>query len=685
MGIHKLKANNPSADCTRVLLLFLSFFFLLFINNVHGNEDINISADHMEHLSRDNVLIAAGSVIITMDDATLRGDNISYDRNTNIAVASGNVIFEDEEIIVTAEKIEINLKSKKGSMHKGYIFYKEQNIHIRGNKINKTGEKTFRIDKASITSCDAVTPAWQVSASDITVDQNDRLKGWHGTMRVNDTPLLYSPYVYAPLNRERHTGLMFPTFGYSKTRGSFYKQGLFWAIKDNQDATFYLDHYDELGLAQGVDYRYIISPEINGEFWVYHSEDEQRDRDLYEFKGYHNHKFSHDVSGYLKVHAVSHSDYYEIMDSTSLRRFGLESWTTEPFGITAQENLQKYLESDLQIAKTFYGGRTYLLGQVRQGLEDSSEETPQSIPEIALILNTRSKKNFSWNLSLKGTNFMREKGQEGFRLDFNPNFYLSYGRLFNITQKIGLRETSYLLSNPSKNEARFLFDSSTALTTRLFRKYDNFIHIIEPSIEYEYIPSVDHDDIPFFDSVDSINQTSRINYALTNRLSGLKNYNLQTRFRLSQSYSLLNVEKRFSPLLAEAIFYNNYVSLTMNASYDVHDNKISENFASIMFSRKKYYIGMGKNFREATNVSQYYIQTGLISPINVLDISIPIDLNATITYDVNGHGVQSVNVGSTYHHQCWGLSLNYNKTTIEYQILLAIELKGVGSFSLGPF
>jgi LPS-assembly protein len=280
---------------------------------------------------------------------------------------------------------------------------------------------------------------------------------------------------------------------------------------------------------------------------------------------------------------------------------------------------------------------------------------------------------------------MREKGQEGFRFDFNPNFYLSYGRLFNITQKVGLRETSYVLANPSKNEARFLFDSITTLTTKLFRKYDNFIHIIEPSIAYEYIPSVNHDDIPYFDSIDSINHTSNISYALTNRLSGLKNYNLQTRFRLSQSYSLLNVEKRFSPLLAEAIFYNNYLNLTMNASYDVHDNKMSETFASIMFSRKKYYIGMGKNFREATNVSQYYMQTGLISPIEILDTSIPVDLNAMVTYDVNGNGIQGVSIGSTYHHQCWGMSLNFNRTTIEYQILFAIELKGVGAFNFGPF
>ncbi|MCK5346165.1 MAG: hypothetical protein KAR20_22300, partial [Candidatus Heimdallarchaeota archaeon] len=95
----KLIANNTSADFTKVLILFLMFSFLLSIDHVHAGEDINIYADHLEHISEENVFIATGSVKITMDETTLRGDRIRYDRNTDIAVASGNVIFEDNDAV----------------------------------------------------------------------------------------------------------------------------------------------------------------------------------------------------------------------------------------------------------------------------------------------------------------------------------------------------------------------------------------------------------------------------------------------------------------------------------------------------------------------------------------------------------------------------------------------------------
>lgn len=669
--------------------LFLKYIiypilYLLFpINAALAGGDVSISSDHMEHLSETDTYVAKGSVEIVYEDTILKADEIQYNGKTGDAVAEGNVSYEDSTALITAERIELNLNTKKGLMYNSNIFYKDRNIHIRGNKVEKTGKTTFHLDEATLTSCDAENPEWHISAKDVTVSQHENIKGWNGKLHVYDKPFLYTPYFWAPLIRDRQTGFLFPSFGYTSKRGTYFKEGFFWAIQENQDATFYLDYYSKKGPAEGLDYRYVLSPESNGELWLYHVRDKEPDRNLFEVKAYHNQEFSNDISGYLKIHTVSHFNYYETMDSTSFNRFGLSSWTTNPFGFSSEERLQKYLESNLHISKSFLGSRAYFLSQGRQSLEGSSSEIPQSLPEMAFILNTRSKNHFSFNMAVKGTNFMKETGQEGFRFDFNPNFYYSYGRLFNITQKIGLRETSYFLSTPSKNEARLLFDSSTTLTTKLLKKYDSFIHIIEPSLEYEYVPSVDHSDIPFFDSVDSIPQASNINYSLTHRLSGLSPVNLEMRFRLSQSYSLLNVDKNFSPLLVEAIFNNNRFDLSMNASYDIHDGKMTETIASIKYKGNKYYIGAGKNFRRATDLDQYTIEAGHNGPIRIKEKSIPVNFQGKLWYDVNGHGVQELELKSTYNHQCWGLSLNFKKKPDEYQIIFAIELKGLGAFSLG--
>jgi len=118
-----------------------------------------------------------------------------------------------------------------------------------------------------------------------------------------------------------------------------------------------------------------------------------------------------------------------------------------------------------------------------------------------------------------------------------------------------------------ENRNRILFDLSTALTTKFFRKYPALIHIIEPSVEYEYVPAVDNDGIPFFDSIDSISQTSRINYSINNRITGLSSNNLEAGFRLSQSYNMLDIDREFTPVLAEAVLSSGMPLLPSDDGY----------------------------------------------------------------------------------------------------------------------
>ena len=665
-------------------LIFLLLFLLSPTALFSADESINISADHLEYVSKTDTYIAKGSAVIIYQDTRLQADEMHIVNKTSDATASGNVVYEDAEVIMKGSKLELNLKSKLGTIYDSYMFYKNRNIHLQGGDIQKTGKRSFTMDRARVTSCDADVPSWHIKGKEIEATQDKSLSAWHTTFNIRNTPVLYSPYAWYPLSRERQTGFLFPEFGYSSTRGYYYKQGFFWALKENQDATFHLDYYDEKGLAQGLNYRYIINPESKGELWVYHVRDDEPKRDLTEVKSYIDQKLPYDMKGYLKVHAVSEFDYYDEMDSTSKGHIGVQSWgKINPFGFASEERLQKYLESNLQIEKSFRGSRAYLLGQYRQSLEGSSSLVPQNLPEAGYVLYTQSKGPFAFNLSVKGNNIWRSEGQKALRLDINPNLYFSYGRILNVTQKIGVRETIYHFERPSGNTDRTIIDLTTAVSTTLFKRYKSFVHIFEPSLAYTYIPNVNQSDIPFFDTLDYIPHTSSIGYALTNRLSGLNSTYLEARFRLSQSYSFLNVDNNFSPLLAEATLASRNVAINLNASYDVHEQEFAETIALARLKNATGFIGIGKNFRSATNLDQVTLEGGLYSPIRLRGKAIPIGINGKIWYDLNGNGVQEATVSTTYSHQCWGLTLTYNRNSEDYQILFAIELKGLTTFGLG--
>ena len=678
-------AKKPIVGRLYIIACFLLFIiYFLFPSPCTSAESIiNITADNIEYSGETNVYNASGSVRIIYEDATLQADRVRFNNITADVVADENVIYEDPSVIIKADKIELNSETRLGTIYNSNIFYKNQNLHMQGGNLQRLGKTTYFIDSARATTCDAPRPEWHVKGKDIRVNLNENIKARNTTFYIKDIPVLYSPYFWAPLLRERQSGLLIPVFGYSSTKGYTFKEGFFWAIKDNMDATLYADFFNRKGVGKGIDYRYMLTPETSGELWMYHLRDNDLLKDFFELKSYHNQELPYDMSGYLKMHIVNTFDYYTKLKSTSYDRIGMSSMGINPFGFTTEERLQKYLESDLQISKPFTGGRVYLLGQYRQSLEESSGTIPQTLPELAFIINTRDLGPASFNLSATGTNFRRDNGQDGQRLDVYPNFYLSAGRTVNFTQKIGVRETLYFLKNPSQNSNREIFDLNSIISTRLLKRYPSFIHIIEPSVEYAYIPAVDQSDIPAFESIDFIQRKSAVTYSFTNRLAGDALGGLEARLRLSNSYSLLDAEKPFSPVIIESNITSKNLSLNANAFYDVYDKKISETITSLDVRGKKWFAGVGKNFRLSTNVDQYSFKAGLYAPIDVFGKSIPLSFSSKLLYDLKGGGFQELNFQSKYTKQCWGIGVSITRRPFEYQVLFAIEFRGIGEIKMG--
>ncbi|MBI4653405.1 MAG: LPS-assembly protein LptD [Nitrospirae bacterium] len=670
------------ASCIMYLVLFSLFtiHYLLFTANCFAQEPINISAEYLEHFGETNTSIVRGSVKIVYEDAVLTADEVYLDNNTKDATAIRNVVYEDSESIITAERMEINLDTRLGTLYNSHVFFKSRNYHIQGDKIKKVEEETYLLDKASATTCDTIPPEWHFKGKDVKVTLHENIKAKDATFYVKGVPVLYTPYLIAPLLKERQTGLLMPIIGYSSSKGITYKQGFFWTIEDNRDATFHLDYYGKKGIGKGLDYRYIENPETNGELWMYHLKDQELKKDFLEFKSYHNQRLPYNAAGHLKLHFVNKYDYYDVIGPTSKERFGLSAWGFEGFGF--QDIPTKYVESNLYVSRPFHGGRTYLMSKYRQSLEGSSETIPQYLPEIGFVIDTTSTEPVYFDMTLTGTNFRRDEGQKGQRLDIYPNVYFSTGKAIKFLQKVGLRETLYFLKDPAKNQDRNIFDLRSTLTTTLFKKYKSFTHAVEPSIEYIYIPEVDQTDIPVFDGVDSISEASNITYALTNRFSFIKG-NTEAILRISQNYNFLNVERPFNPLLTEASLSSKNLDFAINTSYDVYDNRITEAIASTTFKWDKGFIGIGKSYRRSTSLDQYTVEAGINSPLNIYGKSLPMSLYGKLWYDITGNGIQEANFKTIYTSQCWAIIASYTRRPFEYQIMFSIEFRGFGSIKIG--
>jgi hypothetical protein len=94
---------------------------------------------------------------------------------------------------------------------------------------------------------------------------------------VGRVPLIpFIPVFSASLRKDRHSGLLAPSFGTSNDKGFTYRQPIFWAISDSQDLTLVPTYFEKRGLALGGSYRYIRRETSRGELEGFGLDDTER-------------------------------------------------------------------------------------------------------------------------------------------------------------------------------------------------------------------------------------------------------------------------------------------------------------------------------------------------------------------------------------------------------------------------
>jgi LPS-assembly protein len=181
---------------------------------------IQIKANEISYDKEKNVYIATGRVILDQGKRHLEADYVQVDMNKKQAVLKGNVLFKIGNDWIRAKKAKIDLKTYQGVLYHAQAFFAENHFYVRGEEVQKTGEDTYLIKGAEITSCDGVSPAWHFSASQVKV----KLQSWASATNIvfwaKKVPLLYSPFLALPINQKRQSGFLFPYFTYSERDGT---------------------------------------------------------------------------------------------------------------------------------------------------------------------------------------------------------------------------------------------------------------------------------------------------------------------------------------------------------------------------------------------------------------------------------------------------------------------------------
>lgn len=515
-------------------------------NPTKPEEEFVGSALKVEEIGKGEIIIYSGEVRMTYADVTLLGDRATLNKTTNDVVVEGNVFFEQRGQSVTAERIEFNLETKRGTLFKSTAFTDRTpdgtTLVVDAERTDKTGETSYNLQNANLTACQEAVPKWSFTAKRARLKLDDRAVLYNTIFRIKNIPLIYLPYVSLSISkRERSSGFLLPTSGSSNIKGRTLHLAYYQTLGRSADVLIRTDVFTKRGLGFGFDFR--VRPDENshialGSFMV-------KDRILGPKRDAFGNllpdqggsSFYADAVQYFKNGFIAVADV-NITSNLAFRQVFAENIQQ---AISPEERSQLYVNKNS-------GAYSFNASISEQSIFLGSYTVKtRSMPSIEL--NKRSERisdtlpfYFSFDAAVEGMKRTVAQGNTtsfrspdvSQRLDFFPNFTFPLKPIggFTVTPSLGFRTTFYSDSlNPVTREvigqnlyhhyADINVDIRPPSFARVYRNKDGapkFKHVIEPYITYRRILGADNFDQTIrFDERDVIADTNEIEYGITNR------------------------------------------------------------------------------------------------------------------------------------------------------------------------
>jgi len=689
---------------------------------------VTIDADSIAYDGDEDAYHAAGKVLITFSGGDLKADAVTLYRATNQALAVGHVLLRNGPDILEGEKVSFNIVSRTGTVEDGKMFIAQNHYYIKGERIEKKSGETYRLENGTVTTCDGEAPDWRLAGKEmeVTIDGYGTLK--HGRLLAKDLPVLYLPYLIFPAKKTRQSGLLFPSYGYSRDKnGLDVEIPFYWAISENTDATFFQRYMEKRGFKEGVEFRYVIDPNSFGVFYGDFINDRKRvtesdgvmSRDWQEDNNRWSYYLNHETTFANGFNL--RSDIRRVSDRWYFRDFTSFNYYLDHYSVSGQERFQRVsflgdaslgsLDSTVRLTKNW---SLYNLTALARYIDDFSslnnDATLQTYPEVTLTGFRRPLFDSPLQLEFASgyDHLYRNEGQRGHLGYIIPTLFLplKLGPYAQVTPQAGFRgdvweRSDSVTDTGDKYGNRGVFTLGTTLATEVYRVFDvkgaeveRIRHGIRPEITYTFIPEASQDRIPNFLGV--IPAQNSLSYGITNTIltrtranDGKISYREIMRFKLAQAYNIQearrdvpaggNDNRPFSDVYLE-LDLKPFSYLSFSAR-----NILSVN--SGVWWQNNYDLTLSDNRGDSASAGYRYTRDALEEVNLYLSAVLTSSLGATYVLRRNLLDRKTVEstYGLQYRKQCWNVAFNVSDYQDDRTVMVVFSLYGLGEGGVSHF
>lgn len=460
---------------------------------------VYITADRQQG-HEDAEVEAFGDAELAKADQSIRADYLTYFQPEDEVYAKGNVHVEQKGGAAEGPELRLKLDDKQGYMESPTYTFAETGGRGEADKMEFRGQDKYLFDQATYTTCPVGNDDWYLRVKELDVDRTVNTGiARQATVMFKDVPILYSPRMSFPLEKERKSGFLAPSFGASGINGAQVTLPYYWNIAPNRDATFTPRYMSKRGLQVGTEFRY-LEPAYQGQV-TYETlpNDSVTGDNRYLLNLQHVQNFGRGWGGNLNVQKVSDPQYFT----------DLSTLVTQ----TSQVLLPR--EGTL----TYAGGWWNFTGRVQKWQSLSSPNNPPyyRTPQL-LATGTRQVYEglgspYRVNVSATGeyVDFRHPLLVNAKRSVLYPSVSVPITPVYGyLTPKFGVHMTRYAydrntttLDDATRTVPIFSLDSGLFFERDLNLFGRDFQQTLEPRAYYVYAPYRDQSDIPVFDSGDA--------------------------------------------------------------------------------------------------------------------------------------------------------------------------------------
>lgn len=608
--------NNPWGNCT-IQLGTQKYYVPDKSQRDKANLDMNSNAAEIYDNEIGNY---QGRVEMKRADQEASSNSANYDSVSEELDMHGNVFYSEDELSLYTQSATLKLASDEARLRDTLFISPTTPIRGKANAVYRDSKTLSRYKDAAYTSCEPGNQDWVVHAGDLKMNKKTGTgSAKNAWVEFKGLPIFYSPYLSFPLDDRRKTGFLAPTFGRTQQGGFSFSAPFYWNIAPNYDATLRPRYYSNRGVLLAGDFRYLTEKSKGQVSAEYMPNDTILDKPRYLATIKNNTQFTPNISSNLDLNLVSDKQYFsELGNALSFPYFS---------------NIKSYADAAYVDDGISLVGRVETYQTIDQALRGRSRPY-RRLPQLNLNLDHEFK-SVPVNTALESeyVYFQHDDSSlpDGQRFNVKPSvsFPLKTDSAY-VTPKFSLQHTQYLISTENSafkdtNVGRTLpiasIDSGLFFEKDLNIGGNSLLHTLEPRLFYLYIPRVNQNDIPIFDTslydfqfnslfrenrfsgTDRIQDANQITPALTTKLidskTGLEKLKLSVGeiiylrdrevtapvVRIGQSFLESPVQtSTFSPLVAElSSQINQHFSVDTGMQWDPHINEIVRGNAALHF------------------------------------------------------------------------------------------------------